>query len=157
MSILSIFLSVRCYHRGFLYYVSVYCNWNDWCPAGLSNNNMHIRTALCLMLFTACFMLCELPDTSAQRVIYHWGCILHLSVCYSFFQAYHNQTFLLELSLVTIPTLTSRLHKFYKKKMNFKLKIWLLSFCNVGVGQKRALFESVFIWNGKCYGICCRC
>ena len=25
--------------------------------------------------------------------------------------------------------------------MNFKLKFWLLSFCNVGVGQKRAFFE----------------
>lgn len=61
-----IFLSVRFYQRGFLYCVSVCCNWNDWCPAGISKNNMHIKTALCLVLFTACFLLCELPDTFAQ-------------------------------------------------------------------------------------------
>lgn len=127
---------------GFLYYLPVCCNWNDWYPAGFSNNNMHMKTALCLLLFTACILLCELPDIFAQS---HLSLSLHSTfVCLLFFFRYTIASlFLLELSLVMIPALTSWLHNLFK--MNFKLEFWLLSFLNVGVGQKEH-FQRLYLY-----------
>lgn len=114
-----------------------------------------LPSAWCCLQLALCFVNC-LTLLLKESFITEAAFYIYLSATL-FFK--HTITRLFYLNYLWLQYQLSQVGyiNFTKKKMNFKLKIWLLSFCNVGVGQKRALFEAVFIWNGKCYGICCRC
>lgn len=104
-------------------------------------------------LFTAAFLLAELPDTSAQRLIYHWG-RMPLS---EHLPKHHTPSLdFLGLSTDTTLALISWLHK--HKRMNFKLKF--LTFISLQCRhrtKKRARLKDYIFMKLEMLHASCRC